>query len=241
MAFDNQYFEERTLNSDQRIKMQKNDYLWLKRNSKLLKSVTDSKSMSFLDVGCSNGEFLNLFKENKQASLYGIEINKRQFELAKINEIEVFPSLLDFVCAGFKPNMIILRGSCHYMTKCDLEKIFSLGAEEVVFLQCVNFESWFLKYIGYQNFHFIYPSKNHLDVVNSHTLSGVKNLAQIYGYDKWKTSYPYFSTPYRDIPKDFSYALIAILNRNLFNTDHQYTRAFMNNIYRCIFRKVKVD
>ncbi len=78
----------------------------LKKKFSIVSAYT--KGNSILDVGCGTGEFLN-FCKSKGFSAYGIELNERPRESAKMNfNLDVREKITDFIQTGIKFDCISL-------------------------------------------------------------------------------------------------------------------------------------
>ena len=238
MAFRDEYFSIRKDDHDLRLKMQENDFIWLRKNSKQMDFFLRQGTGEVLDLGCSDGNFLVKFRIIGIKNLYGVEINSAQAITASKNGILIYSKLDDFINTQKKPQMIISRGVDHYLSQRELIKVFSLGAHEIIFLQSVNFGSLFVRRIRSKNFRFIHPDQETSKVVQERKIPELVELANSLGYRLKKISYPYLSTPYRNLLSDLVFGAYAFVNPRKYTIERKYLRAFPGNVFRCIFHSI---
>jgi SAM-dependent methyltransferase len=226
-AFDNSYHAARKMDHNLRTQMYLLDLKFIKN------LIPNLENMNILDIGCSNGEFLSLF--TNVPNKYGVEINAEQRVEAKKLAIEIFESIEDASKSNVNFDLIILRGTLHYLKDYEIENIFKMKSRYVAILQAVNFDSFAIKRIGAINFRFIYPNQSIVDSVNHFGVNKLNFIAGIHGYRTLKVDYPYLITPYSKPISD----MLAFFKR-VFLVRKKSNKLFNNALPFNIFRSIHI-
>ena len=219
--FKDLYFEQRLQTEEQRHAMHRLDYNWVR--AKLGKNL--SKRLTVLDIGCSDGHFLNQFPQ-KNFNLFGIEPNKKQAEISQRLGIQIIQPVTSF--ENF--DIVIIRGTLHHLPNSnnfldELSHSFSnLDRAKYFFaLANPNSESFLFKSFG------TLPALEKSPTFESiFKVWGGKELANLLESKGAQVDlcYPYFRSPYKKIFSDFPNLWISLISnsyrnfafpRNMFN------------------------
>jgi SAM-dependent methyltransferase len=75
------------------------------------------KDFAILDIGCSIGSLLNIFKEHGFQSLSGVEPSKQCSRLAKeLYDVDVFPGMLSGYSPGYQFDMLLMTGVLEHVS-----------------------------------------------------------------------------------------------------------------------------
>ena len=198
--FADSYFSARNSSKLTRNRMYQRDLQYL---DKIFKKVRFNKIDLVLDVGCSEGTFSNLIKEKFSCQVHGIEVNRNQAKLAKKVIDKVYNSLFDMQFSK-KYDLIVLRGTLHYLTAEELERILEFGRKGclIIFLQNPNRNSLPVKLIGETRIKFITPTNEFKGNTLIYNRKMLKDKMIKHDYFELDFSWPYFKTPYFKPTKD---------------------------------------
>jgi SAM-dependent methyltransferase len=178
---------------------------------------------SVLDVGCGTGDFLNLF-DTARWSRYGIEISDFATAQARAHEIT-----FDFdrqQSAQF--DLIVYRGTIQHieepMTSLK-DSIRWLKPDGVMaFLATPNTGG--ICYRLFQELPMLEPERNFVLFSDRILRQVLKN----FGMEVVEVVFPYWNTPYRQVPGDFLKFLVRLFGVNV-------RFAFWGNMFECYARK----
>lgn len=163
------------------------------------------KSGRILDVGCSNGIFLNKLRRCGNYKLSGIDPDPTAIEMAKKNfsQIDFYNSnLLDFD-TKIKFDCIVFRGSLQFLgseLKSSLKKLNSITKKnsKIIIYSLPNSDS-FLYHLLKEKWNLFDPESHKL-IFNTTSL---RKLCKINNFQLINISYPYLDTAYSNVKKDY--------------------------------------
>lgn len=198
----NQDREEDTELENKRKIMYQNDYNYIVKHTK---SISRDSPVYILDVGCGNGEFLELFNNfAPRTHKVGIEIDqnsriyRNKDSNTNIQEVyRDFDDLNDYSSLKhYKFDIIIFRGTLQYMR--DLKRTrefidnYLSDNGKLFILALPNSES-----VCYQLFRHKWVLHNPIEHINTFSLSTVSKLFNYLEIENFK--YPYLKTPYASV------------------------------------------
>lgn len=210
------YFKERILNDDKRLKSFEQEKDFIKKYMNLRGKICD--------VGCSTGEFLNYI--GWEGDKYGMEVNKYAIELATNNGFRFDKNILNqndfFDIVVFRGTIQHLPNPFYYIENA----YYSLKkGGYIVFLATPNMGSIYYKVFntlpaidGPLNFYI--PS----DITLSNALNNFK-------FDVLEIEKPYLDSPYSNFMSDH----LKFIKKLLFRTNDKF--AFWGNMMNIIARK----
>lgn len=188
------------LDSDELIKKRKKMYA--QEFERIKKYFDLSKGGSILDIGCSSGEFLNLFDKNWKK--YGIDISAQALENARKSGI-----IVDFDFQDKMFDLIIFRGTIQHIPDpiSRIEKCYYWLKDNggLIFLVTPNTNSIYYKLFNDLPLldnprNFFIPS----DII-------LKRLLSNFGFTIKGSEFPYRGTPYASPARDlFNFILKAL-------------------------------
>lgn len=199
--FDDNYHLARISTTRQRETMHKLDRKWIAKN--LLTSKFSQKS-SFLDIGCSDGNFLRPFHQ-KGFRICGIEPNKMQANKAAGAGIEIVTKPSEVSDLG----AVVIRGTLHHLP--DFEEVIHQVFES--FNNSTSGDDKFIFVLAepnadsriFQRFGRLPALEEKLDFTSNyrvHSAERLKQYFELYGAEV-VLAYPYINTPYSNLPLDF--------------------------------------
>ena len=225
-TFNSTYFQNRTHDKINRNKMYQLDINFIRKN------VNDIAKYRILDVGCSDGSFINLLVENND--LYGLEINEDQAKNAALQLRAVFRNLDEVLNSKIYFDVLIFRGTLHHLTVAEITKLIDLKPKYIVILQAPNFESLVIRRLGYENCNFICPNPEVSKTVSPHGIAWIESNISRDKFKIEKLDYPYWRTPYRKTWSDFTKTLTNMIFANHLN--RRYINAFPRNVFRLVLK-----
>ena len=204
------YFKDRYGNNEKRLTQFQIDGRFLKKFK---------TNGVICDVGCSTGEFLKsiLWK----GDLYGMEINPVAKSIAQQNGFSFEKNI--FTETNFF-DVVVFRGTIQHvdepfrMMKAAFKSLKKDGV--VIFLATPNTDSILYKLKGDLFF---------LDSKLNFYIPGKKNLCNAlenFGFKVLAVEYPYWSTPYRNFPKDIFMFLLNVFTNRFYK--HAFWRSSMS-------------
>jgi len=214
--FSKQYFENRFLNDEKRVKSFQQEIQFVN------KFKTSGK---ILDIGCATGEMLLSF--NWQGEMYGMEISDYAKSIAEANGISFKKDI--FNCTNYF-DVIVFRGTIQHIDTpfYYIKKCFNALKDDgiLVFLATPNTNSVYFKLWNTLPFLDI-PTTNYLIPNDKWFINSLHNL----GFKKVEIDYPYLSSPYCNFLKDHVMFLLKFLGFKNFKF------AFWKNSMNIIFKK----
>jgi 2-polyprenyl-3-methyl-5-hydroxy-6-metoxy-1,4-benzoquinol methylase len=228
--FEDLYFMSRNSDQSIRFQMYKND---LKYVNSILNKLQFKNPSFILDVGCADGTFSKLILDEYSCQVHGIELNTKQRILASKIIDKTYKSLSDLDLLE-KYDVIILRGTLHYLTETEVDKILKLSSNGCVvfFLQNPNRNSLPFRLSGSSKIKFITP---HEDFTGNTLIYNRKILGKrmaTYNFHELSFSFPYFTTPYFKPFKDIRELIKLLILRN-----SQYHGSLPGNVFRSAYFK----
>ncbi len=190
---------------------------------------------NILDIGCSDGQFLNQFAKNKNLKLFGLDPDSTAIELAKRNfpKISFDNNNLINYKTKLKYDCLVFRGSFQFLgteLKDTLKKIQKISTKKskIIIFSLPNSDSFL--------FHILKDKWNLFDR-DSHKLifntKSIEKLCQIYNYELTHISYPYLNTVYSNLSKDYNTLIRSIKSGNPKNVP------FWGNMMQIVLQKSK--
>lgn len=174
---------------------------------------------NILDVGCSDGIFLNKLNQVGIYNLFGIDPD----EMAIKNAKKKFPkikfessNLLEFE-SKIKFDAIIFRGSFQFLgleLQDTLKKLHHISKRKTkfFFFSLPNSDS-FLYYLFKEKWN-LFDEKSHKLIFNKFS---IERLCKLYNFEIEHISYPYIDTPYANPLKDYKKIMRSIRLGNFVN------------------------
>jgi SAM-dependent methyltransferase len=174
---------------------------------------------NILDVGCSDGIFLNKLNQLENYCLFGIDPD----ELAIKNAKKKFPKI-KFKTSnllGFQPktkfDAIIFRGSFQFLgleLHDTLKKLPLISKHNAkIFLFSLPNSDSFLYYLLKEKWN-LFDTDSHKLIFNKFS---IEKLCKLYNFEIEHFSYPYIGTPYANPSKDYKKIIQSIYSKNYAN------------------------
>jgi len=225
--FDNSYHEVRESSSVNRALQHQNDFLEVENFINLNVNVLRKPigELEIIDIGCSNGEFSKKF--NPIGNVTGVEINKIQAnEAAKKIKLVLheIPKISIF-------DIVLIRGTLQHLPDENiffnfLSKNLVTPGAIVAILANPNADSAIYKRTGSLPALDVSPEfESNFKIYSPSSLT--PKLTNC-GISVKQISYPYFQTPYANLPVDFITGVFSLLTRK--KMKHPFPRSMFNLI-----------
>jgi hypothetical protein len=200
--FDDSYFESCLKTNSLRMKMHERDRKWVTHNISLIEKINEVSARTFLDIGCSDGEFLKGFSLGE--GCWGIEPNTNMQKVALSNGVRIATSISEISHL----DTVILRGVLHHLP--DYKQTFGQIVETFTNSKSSNKKVLFLlanpnsESIVYRKFGRLPALEFGLDFASIYKVHGAKEVLRelnLLGFDG-SVHYPYLYTPYSNPTKD---------------------------------------
>ena len=197
--FGDAYFVKRIKTKKQRMEMHRLDFNWVRAR---LREIGHNRA-KILDVGCSDGAFLNQFPKD-QFELFGIESNEQEAKKSKRLGIQILDTQSTF--KNF--DIVIIRGTLHHLPNSQefidqLSLSFSNSNSDIgkFFFALANPNS---ESLLYRKFGTLPALEKEATFDSLFKVWGGKELANLLERKGAQVdlSYPYFRTPYRNLFTD---------------------------------------
>ena len=219
--FNDLYFAKRLHTQKLRHKMHRLDYNWIR--AKL--GEIGSTRYKILDIGCSDGHFLNQFSKS-HFDLFGIEPNESQAEMSKRIGIQIIQPITSF--ENF--DIVIIRGTLHHLPNSnnfldELSLSFqNLDKNKYFFaLANPNSESFLFK-----NFGTLPALEKNPTFESVFKVWGGRELANLLESKGAQVdlTYPYFRSPYKKLFSDSANFWISLISKSY--RDFSFPRNMFN-------------
>ena len=200
--FDDSYFESRLKSESLRMKMHERDRKWVLNRIGLNEPIKEVSARTFLDIGCSNGEFLKGFSH--RGGCWGIEPNTMMQRIAQSNGVQIVSSVSEISHL----DTVILRGVLHHLP--DYKQTFREIVEAFINSKSSNNKFLFLlanpnsESLVYRKFGRLPALEFGGDFASVYKVHGAREILSelnLQGFTG-RLQYPYFSTPYANPTKD---------------------------------------